>query len=474
MPDKMHGKMKRVTLEEIHVGDRVREEFGNLEELGLDIAAHGLYQPILILELRQANREPIEGKEYLLLAGERRYRAIELYQKRYGDSTPEHMVRVPCYIYNRELDDNEILIIEFHENEKRVNFSFKETAIMRKRLHEALRELRGDAHTQVDTAAAIGVNKATVTQELKIAAALESEDPELKQAVEGAKGKAEALKNLRSLEMKLAKEELARRQREKFKKNKEGRPEVLRGDALKAHIMDFYQVTSFEEGISQVPDRSIDLVELDPDYAIEFSKSGPEGARKGRGNMDEYHEIPPEDYEDTLRGYLEEAYRVMKDHSWCLLWFSIRWYKETRDIAREVGFQVPDIPLFWVKTSGNSATPAFQLGNDFEFCLYLRKGTPRLVKQGRSNAFHFRTPRQHERNHPAEKPIELYRELFSTFILQGSKVLVGFAGSGNALLAAQASYKPVGFDLGQRFKDHYDLRVANEEPGTYKTYKSEV
>jgi DNA modification methylase len=51
-------------------------------------------------------------------------------------------------------------------------------------------------------------------------------------------------------------------------------------------------------------------------------------------------------------------------------------------------------------------------------------------------------------------------DLLTTFGVEGSRVLVPFAGSGNSLLAASMNKMiPLGFDLTQAYKDSYVLAV---------------
>lgn len=92
-----------IEIEKIIVQDRIRKDFGNIEELSSDIKENGLINP------------PVVTPEFELIAGERRYRAM----KHLGWQQIE--VRVMSV-----QDALHKLKLEISENENRKEFSFKE------------------------------------------------------------------------------------------------------------------------------------------------------------------------------------------------------------------------------------------------------------------------------------------------------------------------------------------------------------
>lgn len=94
-----------VDIDKIIVGDRIRKDFGDIEELAEDIKQNGLINP------------PTVNKEYQLLAGERRLRAC----KSLGWTQIEvHMLDTK--------DEAHDLAIEMSENNMRRNFTGSELA----------------------------------------------------------------------------------------------------------------------------------------------------------------------------------------------------------------------------------------------------------------------------------------------------------------------------------------------------------
>lgn len=476
MSKDMIGELKQIRHADIDVVDRARKEFNeeSLRELGLNIWEHGLHHPIVVVDKYSLGETEKQNgvRPYRLLAGERRYRATQMLVQEYTregkeDEIPAHVKKPPCKVYHRQMSPREMKIIELSENIHRDDFTFQEKALLTEEIHSALDEVADLSHRQTARATAdfMNIAESTVSQDRTIAKALQGGDDKLKAKVEKATTKARALKEIKKHKQQLVAQELSRRATERAKKG---------GDKL-ATICSSYQLTSFQDGLAEIQDRTIDFIELDPDYGIGFSESGP--ARQGtRDSTEHYIEIPPEEYELEVRAYAKECFRVLKDNSWMIVWYAIGpWHDTTRKIFEEAGFNVAPIPAFWYKMTGNSSTPAYQLGNEMEFFFYCRKGTPRLVQMGRNNVFKFRVPTQNERFHPAEKPIELYDEIYSTFVREGARVVVGFAGSGNAILSGwNRGLNITGFDLSEPYKQRFDAKVLSSKGGKFKTYKTEI
>lgn len=471
------GRSTQISLSQIEIGKRARKEFKDedLLDLGADIANNGLINPITVLDKRASNIEIGEEphRPYYLLAGERRYKSIrkwlaDFHQTANGEEPPLHMKKPACRVFNWALSEQEIKIIELHENTKRKQFTPQERALLTAEIHEALTEIQfkegRENHTARATAKFLGVTEGSVSQDIKLAKALRGDDTILKEKLERATDKNKALKLINARKKELVAKELSRRIAVRKEQGIVDR---------KQKVCESYVCTTFEDGISEIPERSIDFVELDPDYGIGFSDSG---AGKGRGLTEEdYVEIAPEDYRKTLTAYCDDIWRVMKDNSWGVVWFSIRWYKETYDTLTEQGFYVAELPIFWDKVEGNTSTPAYLLNNQMEFLFYIRKGKPQLATMGASNLISTRRPHQNERFHPAEKPIEFYEKLYPIFARPGSRILVGFAGSGNAILAAHnLGYPVIGFDCVENNKAKFDTKVLAWKGGPYKTYDSDV
>jgi DNA modification methylase len=474
------GKLVHLKHSHIEVGERARKHFDQdaLDALGADIAKNGWINPITIFDKKAAG--VIAGEEghrqFLLLAGERRYRSTLQWKQKWHQEDPkirgefpdipDHMENIPCHVFDWPLSPQEIKVIELHENVIREDFTPQERALLTKEIHEALTEIQYNEnsrtkHTHKATADFMNVTRGTVSQDLSIADAMEGDDAVLKERVSKALTKQKALKEIALRKKEIVMKELSRRQKLRQEKGSVEKKDVICAS---------YILGRFEEEIKKVSDRSIDFIELDPDYGIDFKSTGRDGDRE---SARDYEELPPDKYVEEVEGYLKEAYRVMKDNSWGVVWFSILWYKETYEAIKKAGFKVPEIPMFWNKIEGHTTTPAYRLNNVLEFFFYIRKGNPRIANMGRDNLLTKRRPRVNERDHAAEKPIELYEEIYDIFVHPGSSILVGFAGSGNAILAAyNKGHRAKGFDSIEENKAKFDTKVLTWDKGPFKTYDS--
>ncbi|MGG6309844.1 ParB N-terminal domain-containing protein [Paenibacillus macerans] len=102
-----------IDIEKIKVADRIRKDFGDIEELARDIDQNGLINPIVLTP------------DYQLIAGERRLRAHQ-YLKR--QQVEARVMEISDYEHQ--------LRLEISENEHRKEFTFSERIEWAKRLEE--------------------------------------------------------------------------------------------------------------------------------------------------------------------------------------------------------------------------------------------------------------------------------------------------------------------------------------------------
>ena len=149
--------MNKVKIEDIVVGRRCREDFGDIEGLAISIQRFGLLHPIVIDEKKN------------LLAGERRLRA----HKYLGLKEIE-------VNYRKDLDGAEKKEIELEENLKRKDLNWPELVIANKELYDIRVQLHGprvkghdsDGYGRQDHAMALGKSQGSVSQDLQLAEAL--------------------------------------------------------------------------------------------------------------------------------------------------------------------------------------------------------------------------------------------------------------------------------------------------------------
>ena len=136
-------EFKQIPLNRIHVDRNYRKTFKDksIAELAQSIKENGVIEPIIV---RAA------GKGYMIVAGERRYRA----------SMKAGLATIPAVV--REVEDDDVLKLQIIENVQREGVQFMEEAY-------ALRQLRNDgAYDASEIAKLIGKSEAYVYYMLRL------------------------------------------------------------------------------------------------------------------------------------------------------------------------------------------------------------------------------------------------------------------------------------------------------------------
>ncbi|MHA1286871.1 MAG: DNA methyltransferase [Candidatus Thorarchaeota archaeon] len=429
------GIVGMIPIESIVVSDRAREVMGDLNSLEDNMKETGLISPLAVKD----NGNGI----YKLLAGERRFNILK----------KNKVKEIPVRIYNKTLSEIEMKIIEKSENFFRKDMEFWEFDKLTFEIHEMQQSIHGvkapgpgqKGWSTEDTGDMIGgVSKATVSQSIKRAEAREA-FPEL---FDNCKTAADATKVLKKVDEALIKQAIAQ-------KLEAQKPSGTLGQLSKCYIL-----KDFFEGVKEIPDGIMHLVEIDPPYAIELGK-----AKKVEGEsqyqLDDYSEIDKDTYPEFLSNLLSETYRVMAEHSWLIFWFAPEpWFNDIYLAIKNAGFDSTRMCGIWTKPSGQSKRPEMHLANSYEMFFYAWKGRPALNKAGRSNIFQYSPVPAIQKTHPTERPIELTTDIYDTFAFPGSRILIPFLGSGNGLISAhQLGMSAVGFELGKGHRDSFLVKV---------------
>jgi ParB/RepB/Spo0J family partition protein len=455
-------KLEKIKADKIEIPERFRKDYGDIGELAEDIRTNGLICPIAVME-HLLTRADVGGEKagsitgYRLLAGGRRLQAVKLLGWK----------EIPCNVYDHELSDLELRMIELAENIMRKELSFIEEVNLKREIHRLQQQLLGPGkvysaggHTLKDTAALLGKKSAgSLLMDIQLADAMEK-FPELDW--DKCKTKAEARKLVGHMEEVFIRSELAKR------------AEQVLGPKSKKQA-DSFVVMDFFEHVKRLPSEAFDLVEIDPPFGIDLPDIKlTKGAKSGEaaGNKfaisygSSYNEIPSSEYEAFLKEVLPQIYRVMSERSWLIFWFGPDpWFETVYRCITSVGLGTRRLCGIWAKPTGQVHNPDIHLANAYEMFFYARKGSAIInpKKQGRSNIFNFAPVHPSKKVHPTEKPVELYEELFATFGWEGARIYVPFCGSGNALRAAHnLNMHSIGCDLGKEYKDAYVTRIVRE------------
>lgn len=140
------ARLDDLILAEIEVKKQVRTKFNDdsIRELAENIKENGLIQPLVVHR---------EGGKYVLICGERRYRAM---------STIEDMKVAPCFILEDKTDE-ELMAIQFSENSAREQLHYIDQADS----IYGYKKLTGASERKIQ--AALGISKSEVHRCLTIA-----------------------------------------------------------------------------------------------------------------------------------------------------------------------------------------------------------------------------------------------------------------------------------------------------------------
>jgi len=428
------GRVAMIPVEKIIICDRVRKEMGDLDGLEEDMKETGLITPLAVQSTSDDN--------FILLAGERRFIVL----KRHG------VEEVPVRIYDRDLTELEMKVIEKSENFHRKDMEYWELDQLTLEIQKLQQEAHGvkasgpgEGWSHANTGQMLGVSRPSVSQAIMRAEAREA-FPEL---FADCKTAADASKIIKKLGEEAVKQQLAQKLQ----------AEATDTDFKK--ISDRFVIRDFFDGVKKIPDGIIHLVEIDPPYAIELSKQKKKDG-ESKYILDNYNELQPDDYKQLMPRLFAECYRVMADHSWLICWFAPQpWFESMYLWIRGAGFGTTRMCGIWTKgVPGQNMNPSTRLANSYEMFFYAWKGQPALNKPGSGNEFPCPPLPAQQKVHPTERPIELMEKIYDTFAFSGSRVLIPFLGSGNGLLAAhRLGMEAVGFELSKSYKDSFLVKA---------------
>jgi site-specific DNA-methyltransferase (adenine-specific) len=456
LPEELQYEAGETIITKIKVGERFREEYGDIEGLTESFDIVGLIQPLAVKRL-----EGDELYDYELAAGGRRFFAL----------AKKGITKIPIRIYPPSISDETLRLVERIENVCRKDFEWTELAKLDDEIHSIQIAKHGpkistakDAKgwSQKDTAKMMNKSEAAISESLKMARLIE-EHPELA-------AKAKTAADARKLVAALEKQKTSAATAAKI----ESHQNSIGIDAVRKQLAQSYMIGDAIEGMSKFGDKVFDLIEIDPPYGIDLKETL---ASDGRlSNALDYNEVRAEVYAKFMDNVIREASRIMKPDSWILIWHSLEWMPMLLETMERHNIHPRKIPAIWDKSKGSiwAPNPTKLLGTATEFMLYGWKGNAKLNKPGRHNVFSYTSPTSSARIHPTERPVGLLQDILGTFTAPGSIILSPFLGSGNTILAASnAGMTCCGFDLSKPYRDGYIIRVMEGAPGNYGKEKQE-
>lgn len=455
----------KIVIKTIKVSDRIRKDFGDIDELAASLARIGQIQPIVL------------DSDNNLLAGGRRIAAAI-----HNGWTEIDAVRL------EELDSVGKKEVELEENLRRKDLNWVEEVQAVKSLYDLKVSKYGavedkvfrneEAYTIRDASSDMDKSIGMVSMDLNLAKAL-IEFPIIAEE----KSKASAWKRFRREKETKIRTEQARRTRSvpettpddsldpndapsreelsAYLKALEDKPQGIKkiswqgkGILYLANCIDVLKIS---------PDKSVDCIVTDPPFGLGMFKSGDAtgGSRlaESAGHM---YDDDPATIMDMLDQVFMHCARVLKNDGHAYVFFHHTKYEPVFLILRKHFGTCEETPIIWIKNTPGIGDPNTTWVYAYEPCFWVNKGR-HLVKPQAFNYLKCDTVSPNKKIHPTQKPDALLRHIISASCLPGEIVLDPFAGSGSTLVAAsQLGCRFIGIEKEEKFHRAAVDRISEE------------
>jgi site-specific DNA-methyltransferase (adenine-specific) len=396
--------------------NRQRREFNQtaLAELSASIqqTKFGLLHPIVCR---------VEGTSLVLVAGERRFRAISDISDLGGtfnfNGAPVPPGQIP-YVDLGELSELEAEEAELEENIRRVDLTWQERAQATAKLME-LRKLQA-AHS--------GLPPPTVAS---IAAEVR---PDSNPSYAHTATREELILSNFLHDPEVAKAPTAKEGMKIIKQKEEARQNTALAVAIGQTFTSAAHTLAHESCLAWMPKQAagqFDVILTDPPYGMgadSFGDSGVGVVAKAHFYDDSY-----EAWTAMMPTAVKEMTRLCKPEAHAYVFCAFENFEDLHDYFTINGWKVFKTPLIWNNPDGYRAPwPDKGPQRKYECILFAVRGG-KLAKSLRGDVLTFR--KDISLGHPAQKPVNLLIDLLSRSASPGDKVLDPFAGSGSTLEA---------------------------------------
>ena len=452
-------------INEVKVGERVRKEFGDIEDLASSLSRVGLLNPIIV------------DSDNRLLAGHRRLMAaMHLGWKSIRAELLDN------------LDDATRREVELEENIRRKDLTWVEEVIGLLELYTCKQSRYGKRHAvsplMADDSKGFGVEDAakeldrsigSISMDLQLARGL-AEFPELAKE----KSKTAAFKRYRRLKETQLRAALAQRASAAAEEDDADLAERLNyhpDDGTGSLRQPIRKATWKGKGMLYHGDSrdvlplldagSIDLIVTDPPYGLDMFRAGREtsGQRLAEHQGTMYDDEPTK-IMDVLDQVFMHAARLLKPDGHAYVFFHMTRYETIYLMLRKHFGHCDEVPIIWIKNTPGIGDPNQAWTYAYEPCFWVNRGRS-LMKPQAFNYLKYDTVSK--KIHATQKPVPLLRHLIQASSVPGEVVLDPFAGSGSTLVAAaQLGCKFIGVEQHEAFHrsaaEFVSVELAQEAP----------
>lgn len=486
MPTQDNNQRFLIPVASINDKDRIRKDYGDIDELAESIRTLGLLQPIVV---------KLDGT---LIAGGRRLRAMRKLA----------WTEIPV-TYFEVADEVTLRILEVEENVRRKPMSWQERVLAIALVHErqALKKaLASEKWTQTATGELLGMSSANVSYALELAGLIRQGDKEVDKCEKLwdainllVKRKAEesnkllAKMTLPAVDINAARKMLTDSNLEDTEifTTVGGTPSAggvgtladdgempgqpLVGDTIEIPLSRMVILGDSLEVIKQIPADAVDHIITDWPFGIDMDyidQSNPHGGMKNLDDTKAEHTV---EGNDALQAtIIPELFRVLKPGGFFITFMDAMLWQKTYDRVLAAGFKAQRWPLIWHKTHRCMNQMAlYNFTKDYEIAIVCRKGNATLLSPQASSIYMGATDEgTRALQHPFAKPPKLWQWLFSAVAHKGQLVLDPFAGVGSSTLAAiEHGLQPLAIEINEKYHAACVVNVSEHYRRTLKNVK---
>lgn len=422
--------MQTIRLSDIIIKpERQRQSFDPeaLQELVTSISERGLlHAPVLRKE----------GDSWVLVAGERRLKAIEqIYAL--GESFRHDNSQVPegevPFTDLGTLSRLEAEEAELDENLKRRDLTWQEHAAAVKRLHELRQAQKLEAHAELVDSGIMPILTASPVQTIADTAEelTGRRDGGYQDATRKELIVAEHLDNPVIAKAKTADEAFKLLKRDEERKRNQELARTV-GASFNASSHELHNVDCLSWMADPAQAGRFDVILTDPPYGMGAQSFG-DGAGRLSG-IEHHYDDSYESWQKLMSEWTRLSFAVTKPQAHAYVFCDIDNYHELKRMMEAAGWYVFRTPLINVKSnSGRVPLPDQGPRRQYEILLYAIKGK-KTVTQIYSDVI--TSLSDENMSHGAQKPVALYQNLLQRSVRPGDSVLDSFAGSGTIFPAA--------------------------------------
>lgn len=367
----------------------------------------------------------LDGEKIVLVAGERRLRAIDEIWELGGTFLYNGEVYsgpLLPYVTLGELAPLEAEEAELEENIRRVDLSWTERALVEARLLAlrqaqaiALRQPVPQAREVAEELRGADTDRAGNAVAQSIILSRNLHRPEIK----AAKSHKEAWKTLKRVEEADRNRELATKLGPEYLASKH---QVHHAEAI--------------EWMRKCPSGVFDVILTDPPYGMGADEFGDSGGKTGGGSGEHGYDDSEDSFWNLIALFVGESVRLTKPDAHLYLFCDFDKFTTLRNAFEAAGWKVFRTPLIWFKPSAYRAPwPEQGPQRKYELILYAVKGGLKCTKLGGDV---IQCAPDENLGHAAQKPVELFQELLSRSVRPGMTVFDPFCGTGPIFPAAHA------------------------------------